>query len=68
MVSEFSCFVKWHLPLWQWIGAVAVAPITFIVVPFYVGFTEGDWSLVAVWAISTIVCYALNGFRVFSEE
>ncbi len=67
-MSVFSYFAKWHLPLWQWIGAVAVAPIAFIVVPFYVGFTEGDWSLVGAWAISVIVCYALNAFRVFSEK
>lgn len=48
--AVFSYFHQWELALWQWVGAIIVAPITLAVVPIYVGFTESDWSLVAVWA------------------
>ena len=44
-----SYFNQWELPLWQWIGAIVVFPVTLVVVPIYVGFTESDWSLIAVW-------------------
>jgi len=54
LVKAFWYFQHWDLPLWQWIGAVVVAPITFVVVPFYVGFTEGDWSLVGAWVVALI--------------
>ncbi|MDN3518158.1 hypothetical protein QWY84_11100 [Aquisalimonas lutea] len=47
--SVFWYFHVWELPLWQWIAALIVAPFTVVVMPIYVGFTEGDWSLVAVW-------------------
>jgi len=53
--SVFSYFNEWELPLWQWIAALAVAPITFVVMPIYVGFTEVDWSLVAVWIGALVV-------------
>ena len=54
LVKAFWYFHHWDLALWQWIAAVLVAPITFVVVPFYVGFTEGDWSLVVAWAVALI--------------
>lgn len=47
--AVLSYFHQWELPLWQWIGAIIVAPITLVVVPIYVGFTASDWSLVAIW-------------------
>lgn len=61
LFSVFSYFHRWDLPLWQWIGSLVVAPITFVVMPIYIGFTEGDWSLVLVWAgaIVTVVLSAL---------
>lgn len=64
LVRVFWYFHQWSLPLWQWIGAVVVAPITFIVIPFYVGFTEGDWSLVGAW-VGALIVYGLS--MVFSE-
>jgi hypothetical protein len=48
LVRAFYWFHKWDLPLWQWIAVVVVLPITTIIVPFYAGFTEGDWSMVGV--------------------
>src|SRR5258708_26483954 len=59
LVRVFWYFHQWNLPLWQWIGAVVVTPITFIVVPFYVGFTEGDWSLVGAW-VGGVLFYVLS--------
>jgi len=59
--AVFSYFHEWELPLWQWIAALVVAPITFVAMPVYVGFTEGDWSLVAVW-IAALAVVALSAF------
>ena len=65
LVRAFYWFHKWDLPLWQWIAAVVVLPITTIVVPFYAGFTEGDWSMVGAWVVGLAV-YAAG--MLYSEK
>jgi hypothetical protein len=69
VIRVFSYFHIWNLPLWQWIGALFLAPITFVVtfvvVPVYVGLTEGDWSLVGVW-VTALIVYALTAW--YSHE
>ena len=65
LVRALHWFHKWDLPLWQWIAAIVVLPITTIVVPFYAGFTEGDWSMVVAWVVGLAV-YAAG--MLYSEK
>jgi hypothetical protein len=51
----FWYFWQWELAAWKWIVAIVVLPLTTIVMPFFIGFAEGDWSMVAAWAAAIMV-------------
>ncbi|OFA32469.1 hypothetical protein BAE46_05500 [Glaciecola punicea] len=47
----FILCLKVIYAMWGMIGVVIsffLAPITFVVVPIYHGFTEGDWSIIVI--------------------
>jgi hypothetical protein len=46
----FWYFHEWNWPLWKSIAALIVFPYTLFVLPSYLAFTAGDWSLVGAWA------------------
>lgn len=40
----FWYFYQWDLATWKWIVAIVILPLTTIVMPFFIGFAEGDWT------------------------
>lgn len=62
----FILCLKVIYAMWGMIGIVIsffLAPITFVVVPIYHGFTEGDWSIIVISYGGIFVASILNGLH-----